>query len=104
MNPMVFAVIAGLAFGAVAVAIMIPMEFPDKTAALLGAFASRFAIGFLIPLVHMPLPAWAIGGIVGLLVSLPDAIITKAYAPILGLGLIGGLVIGWAAGRFVVGA
>lgn len=101
MNPMIFGVIAGLAFGSFAVAIMIPMDFPDKATALLGAFTSRFAIGFLIPLVEMPLPAWAIGGIVGLLVSLPDAIITKAYAPILGLGLLGGLVIGWAAGRFV---
>lgn len=100
MNPMMFGLIAGLIFGAVAVAIMIPMDFPDKTTALLGAFTSRFAIGFLVPLVHMPLPAWATGGIVGLLVSLPDAIITKAYAPILGLGLIGGLVIGLAAGRF----
>jgi hypothetical protein len=103
MHPMIFSAIAGLAFGAIAVAIMIPMDFADKPAALLGAFASRFAIGFLIPLVHMPLPGWAIGAIVGLLVSLPDAIITKAYAPILGLGLIGGLAIGWAAGRFVVG-
>ena len=102
MNPMVFGLIAGLAFGAFAVAIMLPMAFPDKTTALLGAFTSRFAIGFLIPLVHMPLPTWAIGGVVGLLVSLPDAIITKAYAPILGLGLIGGLAIGFAAGRFVV--
>ena len=101
MNPILFGVIAGLAFGSFAVAIMIPMEFPDKTTALLGAFASRFAIGFLVPLVKLPLPGWAIGAVVGLLVSLPDAIVTKAYAPILGLGLLGGLIIGWAAGRFV---
>ena len=100
MNPVVFGVLAGLVFGAVDVALMLPMEFPDKKTALLGAFASRFAIGFLIPLVKMPIPAWAIGAVVGLLISLPDAIITKAYAPILGSGLIGGLVIGWAAGRF----
>ena len=100
MNPVVFGVLAGLVFGAVDVALMLPMEFPDKKTALLGAFASRFAIGFLIPLVKMPIPAWAIGAVVGLLISLPDAIITKAYAPILGSGLVGGLVIGWAAGRF----
>jgi len=100
MNPVVFGVLAGLVFGAVDVALMLPMEFPDKKTALLGAFASRFAIGFLIPLVKMPIPAWAIGAVVGLLISLPDAIITKAYAPILGSGLLGGLVIGWAAGRF----
>lgn len=100
MNPVVFGLIAGLVFGAVDVALMLPMEFPDKKTALLGAFLSRFAIGFLIPLVKMPVPAWAVGAIVGLLISLPDAVITKAYVPILATGLVGGLVIGWAAGRF----
>ena len=103
MNPVMFGVIAGLAFAVVDVALMIPMAFPDKKTALLGAFLSRFAIGFLIPLVKMPLPTVAIGALVGLLISLPDAVITKAYAPILGTGLIGGLVIGWAAGHFAPG-
>ncbi len=100
MNPVVFGVIAGLVFGAIDVALMLPLDFPDKKTALLGAFTSRFAIGFLIPLVKMPLPVWGIGGLVGLLVSIPDAIVTKAYAPILGTGLLGGLVIGWAVGRW----
>jgi len=102
MNPVLFGIVAGLVFGAADIALMIPMEFPDKKTALLGAFTSRFAIGFLIPLVKMPLPAWIIGGIVGLLISIPDAVITKAYAPILGTGLLGGLIIGWAAGRWAV--
>jgi len=100
MNPIVFGVLAGLVFAAIDVALMIPMAFPDKKTAMLGAFLSRFAIGFLIPLVKLPLPPMAVGGIVGLLISLPDAVITKAYAPILGTGLVGGLLIGWAAGRF----
>jgi len=38
--------------------------------------------------------------VLGLLLSLPDAIITKAYAPILVLGAIGGLVIGIIAGKW----
>ena len=100
MNPIVFGIIAGLVFGALDVALMIPMDFPDKATAMLGAFASRFAIGFLIPLVKMPLPPWAVGALVGLLVSIPDAIITRAYGPILATGLVGGLLIGWAAGRY----
>ena len=100
MNPVVFGLIAGLVFGLVDMALMLPMEFPDKKTALLGAFLSRFAIGFLIPLVKLPLPGWAIGALVGLLVSLPDAVITGAYAPILATGLIGGLAIGWAAARW----
>jgi hypothetical protein len=29
-----------------------------------------------------------------------DAVITKAYPPILGLGAVGGAVIGWLVGRF----
>ena len=100
MNPVIFGLIAGLVFGAVDVALMLPMEFPDKKTALLAAFFSRFAIGFLIPLVKMPIPAWAVGAIVGVLISIPDAIITKAYVPILASGLVGGLLIGWASGRF----
>lgn len=101
MTPIIFGIVAGLLFGALNAASMLPMEFPDKNAALLGAFLSRFAIGFLIPLVRMPLPPIAIGALVGVLVSLPDAVITKAYAPIITTGLVGGLVIGWASGRFV---
>lgn len=100
MNPVVFGVIAGLVFGAIDVALMMPMEFPDKKTALLAAFTSRFAIGFLIPLVKMPIPPWAIGAVIGVLISISDAIITKAYAPILISGLIGGVLIGWASGRW----
>lgn len=101
MNAIVFGLLAGLVFGAVDVALMIPMTFPDKRTAMMAAFASRFAIGFLIPLVRMPIPPWAAGAVVGLLISLPDAIVTKAYAPILASGVIGGAIIGFLAGRFV---
>ena len=38
--------------------------------------------------------------LVGLLVSLPDAIVTKAYAPILVVGLLFGAIGGWIAGRW----
>ncbi len=38
-------VLAGLAFGAISVGMMLPMEFPDKSAALLGAFLNRFGVG-----------------------------------------------------------
>lgn len=100
MNPVLFGIIAGLAFGAVDVGLMLPTDFPDKKAALIGAFTSRFAIGFLIPLVKLPLSPVTIGLLVGFLISLPDAVITKAYIPILATGIIGGAIIGWAASRF----
>ncbi len=87
-------VVAGLVFGAIAVGMMLRMSFPDKQAALLGAFADRFAIGLVIGCVRLPWPGWAVGLFFGLLLSLPSAIITKAYAPILVIGGLGGLVIG----------
>jgi hypothetical protein len=101
MSPLTFGLLAGLAFGALSVAMMMPLSFPDKRAALTGAFLNRFAIGLLIPLVHLPFPFWAVGLAVGLLLSLPDAIITKAFAPIVGIGTVGGAVIGWLAGHFL---
>jgi len=88
------AVISGLTFGAVALALMVPMEFADKRAALLAAFASRFAIGFTIGCVQLPWPGWLTGLVFGRLLSLPDALVTKAYAPILVIGAVGGLLIG----------
>lgn len=95
MSNLILGVIAGIIFGAVSVAIMIPMSFPDKRAALLGAFINRFGIGFVIGCVTLPgWPGWGVGLLFALLLSLPAAIISKAYAPILILGSIGGAIIG----------
>jgi hypothetical protein len=94
MSSALWGVVAGVVFGAVAVGMMLPISFPDKQAALLGAFADRFAIGLVIGCVQLALPGWAVGLLFGLLLSLPSAIITKAYAPILVIGGLGGLVIG----------
>jgi hypothetical protein len=88
-------IIAGLIFGAVSVAMMLPMSFPDKRAALLAAFINRFGIGLVIGCVTLPgWPGWGIGLLFALLLSLPAAIISKAYAPILILGSVGGAIIG----------
>jgi hypothetical protein len=104
VRPLTYGLIAGIAFGAISVGMMLPLEFPDKRAALLGAWLNRFAIGLLIPLVHVGLSGWLLGFGLGILLSLPDAIITKAYAPILGVGAVGGAIIGWLAGHVVVQA
>jgi hypothetical protein len=98
MNAVVLSLICGLGFGALAVALMLPMAFPNKRTALIAAFASRFAIGFLIPLVTLPVAGFVKGALVGLLISLPDAIVTKAYVPILVIGVVGGAIIGFIAG------
>lgn len=101
MNPIVFGLVAGLLFGVIDVALMIPMTFPDKTSAMLAAFASRFAIGFLIGVSRLPIPGWAHGALIGLLISIPDAVVTKAYVPILTSGVVGGAIIGALSARFV---
>lgn len=100
MSRLVLGTLCGLVFGAIAVGTMVPLTFADKRAAMLGAFVSRFAIGFVIGAATLPLPGWAMSLVFGLLLSLPDAIITKAYAPILGLGAIGGLIIGVVVNRW----
>jgi hypothetical protein len=95
MSRVAVGLIAGLIFGAVDVALMLPMSFPDKRTALVAAFLSRFGIGLVIPLVNLPTwPGWLVGVSFGVLLSLPDAVVTKAYAPILISGAIGGLIIG----------
>jgi hypothetical protein len=109
MSRLLLGFICGLGFGALVVALMLPHKFPDKRAALVGAFLNRLAIGVLIGAVigapqiaQLGRPAWFVGLAVGLLVSAPDAVITKKYAPILVIGTIGGAVIGWIVGRWGV--
>ena len=100
-------VVAGVVYGALSAASMIPLQFPDKRAALLGAFLNRFSIGVVLGAVigspqleSLRIPPWAVGLAIGVLLSAADAVITKAYAPILVLGALGGAAIGWLVGRF----
>ena len=101
MSHPLFGVIAGLVFGALTVGLMARMAFADKTAALSAAFVERFAIGVVIGCVELPWPGCLVGLCFGLLLSIPSAIITKSYIPILIMGslggvLIGGFIHGWA--------
>ncbi len=99
MSRLLLGTVCGLIYGALSAASMLPLEFADKRAALTGAFLNRFAIGFVIGAARLPVPNWATGLIFGILLSLPDAIITKAYAPILIVGAVGGLIIGVIVGK-----
>lgn len=100
MSRLMLGTLCGLVYGALSAASMLPLSFPDKRAALLGAFINRFSIGFVIGAVTLPWPGWMSGLVIGLLLSLADAIITKAYAPIIVLGAVGGTLIGWIVQRF----
>jgi hypothetical protein len=48
MSRLWLGVLAGLIYGALSAASMLPLQFPDKRAALLGAFLNRVAIGVVI--------------------------------------------------------
>jgi hypothetical protein len=100
MSKVLLGVISGLVFGAIDIGIMLPMSFPDKKAAITAAFIARFGIGFAIGAAQLPWPSWAVGLCFGLLLSIPDALITKTYGPIIGMGALGGTIIGILIGKF----
>lgn len=98
MNRVLLGVLLGLGIGIADVLLMLPLSFPDKRAALLGAFCARFALGFFAATVRLPMAPIVCGVLVGVLTSLPDAIITKAYAPIMVTGVLFGALAGWVVG------
>lgn len=102
MSRVTLGILCGAVFGLVAVLMMLPLHFPDRRAAFSAAFLDRFAIGFVISVTDVPGPAWAVGMGFGLLLSAPSALVTRAWAPILGIGAIGGAVIGVVVAHFGV--
>jgi hypothetical protein len=103
MSRIILGIIGGIVFGIVDAALMIPIPFPpekDKTLAMTGAFFSCFAIGFVTGATTLQLPGWASGIIFGLLITLPTAIITKTYIPILPIGALGGAIIGFVVAKW----
>ena len=100
MTRVTLGVLLGTVIGTVDVLLMLPLAFPDKRTALMGAFCSRFTLGFLTAVVALPLPSMLSGIVVGVLTSLPDAIITKAFAPIMITGVIFGAAAGFVVGRW----
>jgi hypothetical protein len=104
MNRVWLGTLLGVTIGVADVLMMLPLQFPDRTAALLGAFCARFALGFFAATVRLPLRPVLAGIVVGVLTSLPDAIITKTYLPILGTGVLFGAASGWVVGKWAVPA
>ena len=97
MDSITLGLICGAAFGVVDVGVMLPMKMGDKRKkyeALAGAFIERFMLGFLIPVVCIGLNPILTGALLGLGLSVPTALITRAYAPIIGIGVAGGIIIG----------
>jgi hypothetical protein len=96
-----FALLAGLAAAVVATAAMIPLPFPaaaEKRLAMISAFVDRFFLGLVIGPAARGLDAngLVVGAVLGLGLSLPTAMITRSYGPILVLGTLLGLAVGIA--------
>ena len=105
MNAITIGLIYGLAFGLFSSLIMIPMKYDSrrlKREAISSAFLDRFMIGLIVPNVTFGLDPIISGLIIGIGLSLPSAIITRAYAPIMVIGAVGGLIIGYVT-KTVVG-
>lgn len=100
MNKKILGVISGLVFAGVTVAIIFFTSNDDpqkKIEAMAAAFIARFMIGFLIPNVELGIDRVLAGVFLGAGLSLPFAIIIGAYAPIVGSGIVGGVIIGLIA-------
>jgi hypothetical protein len=98
MSKIILGIICGLAFGVIDVLIMIPLKYENnrkRNEAMSAAFLERFMIGFLIPNVEIGLHPAIVGLLLGFGLSLPSAIITRVYAPIIGIGIIGSVIIGF---------
>ena len=98
MNNITLGIICGIVFGVIDVLVMIPLKFENrrkKLEAMTAAFIERFMLGFLIPNVNLGIHPAITGVLLGIGLSVPTAIITRTYAPIVGIGAVGGIIIGF---------
>ena len=102
MNRLELGFLLGIAFGIFDVIAIYPQKMNDKTRAMVGAFILRSVIGILIGATTLPVFHWLQGLLIGLMVSLPVAIATRLYIPILAAGIIGGAIIGFVVGQWGV--
>jgi hypothetical protein len=95
MNRILLGAILGVALGITDVLLTL-RHGAQPTTALLQAFSSRFALGFLGANMNLPMHPILSGMLVGILVSLPDAFGLKVYGGIIGSGVVFGAIVGLA--------
>ncbi|MCC7153237.1 MAG: hypothetical protein IT161_01610 [Bryobacterales bacterium] len=95
MNRIWLGLILGVVFGLADM--FMTMRHGDQPAtALLQAFTSRFAVGFLGSNLSFPWHPVLSGILAGVLISLPDAFGLKSYGGIIGSGVVFGALAGVA--------
>ena len=99
MQKIKFGLIAGLVFAILDVIPMFFLDIPERNLAIISAFINRLVMGLLIFTTDWQMQKWMSGLLIGILLSLPYAIIAKTYGPILGAGAVGGIIIGYVAQR-----
>jgi len=93
-----------LVFGIIDVLVMIPLKYENnrkRIEAMIAAFIERFMVGFLIPNVDLGIHPALTGLLLGIGLSVPSAIITRVYAPIIGIGIVGSVIIGLVTGAIL---
>jgi len=97
MKKIKYGLFAGLIFAILDIIPMFFIDIPERNIAIIAAFINRLLVGLLIFTTDWLIPKWLLGLLLGFILSLPDALITKTYGPILGSGIAGGLIIGIVA-------
>ena len=104
MNKIILGIMCGLVFGIIDVLVMIPLKYENnrkRIDAMIAAFIERFMVGFLIPNVDLGIHPALTGLLLGIGLSVPSAIITRVYAPIIGIGIVGSVIIGLVTGAIL---
>ena len=104
MDPIPLGILLGIGFAAVATGPMLSMTWEtrrEKFEAIAGSIALRFITGVAITTIDLDTVRWMTGLVVGVAISVPSAIVTRMYLPILSVGAIGGLVVGALAQIFL---
>src|SRR5262249_51961558 len=100
VDPVPLGIVFGVGLALFDLVTLYRLHWPDRRhqlAAPTAAVNEAFMIGLLSPPTDLGTPRWVSGVIIGLALSLPSAILTKAYQPIIGVGLVAGLALGIAA-------
>lgn len=96
MDLVLLGLICGGVFAAIEFGLVLLGRWPrphEEFRVLVASSANRFATGLVIPNADIGLPLWASGLVIGLLLALPIAAVSRRTVGPLGLGAVGGITI-----------